>query len=118
LRQPRPLSRPATKRTPLDGGPFLRLSAIQKAVHPDSKELDRLDGVVTKLERSQRWRSTAQVDLDPYAVLLRSHLRAARAAHDAIDPAFVQTTARLVELLQRLTDAPPRARSRLHAKAG
>ncbi len=112
MRQPRP----HTKRSPFDGGPFLRLSAIQKAVHPDSKELDRLDGVVTKLERSQRWRSTAQVDLDPYAVLLRSHLRAARAARSSLDPAFVRTTTRLVELLQRLADAPPTARA--HAKAG
>jgi hypothetical protein len=87
-------------------------------VHPDATELDRLDGVVTKLERSQRWRSTAQVDLDPYAVLLRSHLRAARAASSALDPTFVRTTTRLVELLQHLADAPPTARSSLHAKAG
>jgi hypothetical protein len=87
-------------------------------VHPGSKELDRLDGVVSKLERSQRWRSTAQVDLDPYAVLLRSHLRAARAGNNVLDPAFVRTTVRLVELLQHLADAPPTARSRLHAKAG
>ena len=83
-------------------------------MHPGSKELDRLEGEVSKLERSQRWRSTAQVDLDPYAVLLRSHLRAARAADRTLDPSFAQTTVRLVELLQRLADAPPR----VHARAG
>ncbi len=95
--------------SPLDDKSFLRLSAIQRTLAPQSQELDQLDKRVSKLERSQRWRSSSGVDLEPYSHLLRAHLQNLRSSRSTAKPdgAFLRSAIHLVRLLESLTARQP-----------
>lgn len=93
---------------PVGDKPFLRLSAIQHTLAPQSHELDQLDKRVSKLERTQRWRSSG-VDLEPYSHLLRAHLQSLRSSRSTAKPdrAFLRSAIHLVRLLESLTARAP-----------
>jgi hypothetical protein len=85
---------------------------------PKSRELDQLEKLVSQLELSQRWRATSGVDLEPYSLLLRTHLQSLRSSPPARpDGTFLRSALHLVRLLESLGSDPFTAREPVAGRA-